>query len=183
MPNLTQETVKILFFHPNPVIRAKAPRILDFTPKGGERQYFEPKDETVTIGRKKVDAVVYELPATYARRLLSAQRDRYFLLKPDSLIVPTISANGMATENIKLKSILKGGEFKLEEPKKEEPKPEVPPTPPPQAPTQEQKGNPAIPEGRPGNLAGDTEPKSPETGAGLEVNRPPMGRPSVGEDE
>lgn len=116
------DKVRIIYHHPNPKVRAKLPRVLDYTPTGGETQYFEPQEEEVEIGGNKLKCIVYDFNPMYARKLLASQPERYFLLSPESLFVKVPTKDRLATSTVKVVSVLKSGVFDraYAEPKSEE---------------------------------------------------------------
>ncbi len=90
--------VKLLYHHPHTPNRAVPPKVLQRKDHKGEEHFHEPQ----VLGKK----VIYTVPEDYARRLLAAQGDRYFLLEPKVLTVRFKSADGLSSTTREVKSIL-----------------------------------------------------------------------------
>ena len=183
------DTVDLVYKHPNPRTMAQGPRILDYVPPGSKKtEYYEPEEREIDVGGDKpIKACVYTVAAMYARRLLSAQPDRYFLLKPEKLIVPKLSEHGLRRENIVVKSILAA----LKEPGKPEhpePEPSIQDAKRDQPPSGHAQGHPLRPEvpgvERPPAVTEGVETKPLEEPAEEHAaeNPTPLDRPLVGEE-
>lgn len=85
--------------HPVDAIQKQGPKVLEWIDRKGEVQFFSPyMDEA---GR-----ITYEVSEEYARRVLAAQPDRFFLLTPQELIIRVRREDGLGAKIVTVKSVL-----------------------------------------------------------------------------
>ncbi len=116
--------------HPNPEIMRRGPRFLEYLDHKNEPHVFEPVLDS--DGR-----ITYTVPEIYARRLLSNQSDRFFLISPPEIIIRKRSKDGIGVSYERIKSVIveKRGTPIKESPEKEtEPRGKRPPMRPPVTP-------------------------------------------------
>lgn len=97
--------VKLLYRPGNAKVRALDPKILTWDDHKKERHNFEPE-------RRSDGKVIYVVREEYARILLAAQPDRYFLLEPKKLSVRFKSQDGLAYQTKDVLSVMGTSKFK-----------------------------------------------------------------------
>lgn len=170
---MVSSTVEIIYRHPNPKVMVKGARILQHRDPQKNMHYCEPEERMVDYKGKSIKVIVYVVPIDYARRLLSMQPDRFFLLSPEKLIITKYSKDRLSNTNEVVRSIVAEGQ-----PPPEQPEPAAEEEKPPAGPVQEAQPETATQPVAEKELAPAFPPDAPPAGEG-EPEKKDEGLPEV----